>query len=89
MAPLASLAASALPAADRDPVTALKSIGVPLIFMHGTRDSVIPDANSDALHVAAPGSRLWKIPDADHIAALAFPGPWREKLVAAMEAAVR
>ena len=25
----------------------------------------------------------------DHIAALAFPGPWREKLVAAMDAAVR
>jgi hypothetical protein len=32
---------------------------------------------------------MWKIPDADHIAALAYPGPWREKLVAAMDAAVR
>ncbi|HET9024094.1 MAG TPA: alpha/beta hydrolase [Burkholderiaceae bacterium] len=89
MAPLASLAASALPPAGKDPVTALKSIRVPLIFMHGTRDSVIPHANSDALHAAAPDSRLWKIPDAEHIAAFAFPGPWREKLVAAMDAAVR
>jgi pimeloyl-ACP methyl ester carboxylesterase len=89
LAPLASLAASALPSPDKDPVAALKSIRVPLIFVHGTRDSVIPQANSDALHAAAPGSRLWKIPDADHIAALAFPGPWREKLVAAMDAAVR
>lgn len=89
MAPLASLAAAALPGPDKDPVTALKSIGAPLIFMHGTRDSVIPHANSDALHAAAPSSLLWKIPDAEHIAALAFPGPWREKLVAAMDAAVR
>ena len=89
MAPLASLAAAALPAADKDPVAALKSIGVPLLFMHGTRDSVIPHANSDTLHAAAPASRLWKIPDAEHIAALALPGPWREQLVAAMDAAVR
>jgi hypothetical protein len=89
MAPLVSLAASALPPPDKDPVAALKSIRVPLIFVHGTRDSVIPPANSDALHAAAPGSQLWKIPDADHISALAFPGSWREKLVAAMDAAVR
>jgi fermentation-respiration switch protein FrsA (DUF1100 family) len=89
MAPLASLVASALPPPDKDPAAALKSIRVPLIFVHGTRDSVIPHANSDALHAASPGSQLWKIPDADHISALAFPGPWREKLVGAMDAAVR
>jgi fermentation-respiration switch protein FrsA (DUF1100 family) len=89
MASLASWAASALPPPDKDPRTALNSIRVPLIFIHGTRDSVIPHANSDALHEAAPGSQLWKIPDADHIAALAFPGPWRERLVAAMDEAVR
>jgi fermentation-respiration switch protein FrsA (DUF1100 family) len=89
MAPLAALAASALPSPDRDPEAALKSIRVPLIFVHGTRDSVIPHANSDALHAAAPGSQLWKIPDAEHIAAMAFPGAWREKLIAAMDAAVR
>jgi fermentation-respiration switch protein FrsA (DUF1100 family) len=89
MAPLVALAASALPSPDKDPEAALKSIRMPLIFIHGTRDSVIPHANSDALHVAAPGSQLWKIPDAEHIAAMAFPGAWREKLVAAMEAAVR
>ena len=89
MAPLASLAASGLPSADKDPVTALKSIEVPVIFMHGMRDSVIPHAGSDALHAAAPSSQLWKIPGAEHIAALAFPGPWREKLVIAMDDAVR
>ena len=89
MAPLASLAASGLPGADKDPVAALKSIGVQVIFMHGTRDAVIPHANSDVLHAAAPSGQLWKIPGADHIAALAVPGPWREKLVAAMDAATR
>ena len=73
----------------KDPVTALKSIDLPLIFIHGTRDSVIPHANSDALHAAAPASRLWKIPDAEHIAAFAFPGQWRERLVTALDAAVR
>lgn len=89
MAALASLAAPGLPGADKDPVTALKSIRVPVIFVHGTRDAVIPHANSDALHAAAPSNQLWKIPGADHIAALAVPGPWREKLVAEMDAAVR
>jgi fermentation-respiration switch protein FrsA (DUF1100 family) len=89
LAPLASLAAPALPPPERDPVTALKAIDVPLIFLHGTRDSVIPHANSDALHAAAPGSRLWKTPGAEHIAALAVPGPWREQLVAAIDAAVK
>ena len=90
MAPIASLAAPALPGSDKDPITALKSVSLPLIFMHGTRDSVIPHANSDALHAAAPTtSLLWKVPDADHIATLGFPGPWREKLVAAMDSAVR
>ena len=89
MGPLASLAVSALPGPEKDPVTALKRINVPLVFMHGTRDSVIPNENSDALHAAAPSSQLWKIPGAEHIAALALPGPWREKLLEAMAAAVR
>lgn len=89
MAPLASLAASALPGPDKDPVTVLKSIGVPLIFVHGTRDSVIPHTNSDALHAAAPGSTLWKVEGAEHIAALALPGQWRDRMAATMDAAVR
>lgn len=88
MAPIASLAASALPGPDKDPVTALKSIRTPLIFMHGERDAVIPPAGSDALHAAALASELWTIPGAEHIAAFAVPGPWRERLTGAMDAAV-
>lgn len=89
LAPLASLAVVSLPGESKDPVAALAKIEVPLIFMHGTRDSVIPHENSDALHAAKPGSRLWKIPGGEHIAALGVPGPWREKFVEAIDAAVR
>jgi fermentation-respiration switch protein FrsA (DUF1100 family) len=88
MAPVAALAAAALPGSDKDPITALKSIKVPLIFLHGTRDSVIPHTHSDTLHGAAPGSQLWKVPGGDHITALATPGPWRDQLIAAMDARV-
>ena len=88
MAPVAALAAAALPDSDKDPVNALKSIRMPLIFIHGTRDSVIPHTHSDTLHAAAPSSQLWKVTDGAHITALAMPGPWREKLVAEMDTRV-
>jgi uncharacterized protein len=89
LGPVAALAVGVLPGPERDPITALAGMNVPIIFVHGKRDSVIPHGNSDVLHAAAPTSRLWKIPEVDHIAAFVFPGPWREKLVAAMDAAVR
>ena len=89
LAPLATLTAGMLPGADKDPITALQSIKVPLIFVHGTRDSIIAAANSEKLHAAAPGSQHWSVPDAMHIASLAQPGSWREKLVLAMDATVR
>ena len=89
LAPLAALTAGVLPGADRDPITSLKSIQVPLIFVHGARDSIIPAANSERLHTAAAGSQYWSVPDATHIMALAQPGAWREKLVGAMDEAAR
>ncbi len=89
LAPIAALTAGVLPGQDKDPITALKSIQVPLIFVHGARDSIIPPANSERLHAAKPGSQHWSVPDAMHIMALAQPGSWREKLVQAMDAAVR
>ena len=89
LAPVAALTAGVLPGPDQDPITALKSIRVPLIFVHGARDSIIAAANSEKLHAAATGSQHWSVPDAMHIAALAQPGSWREKLVQAMDEAVR
>jgi len=89
LAPIAALTVGVLPGPDKDPITALKSIRVPLIFVHGARDSIIPAANSERLHAAAPGSQHWSVPDAMHIMALAQAGSWREKLVQAMDNAVR
>ena len=88
LAPVAALTVGVLPGPDKDPITALKSIRVPLIFVHGARDSIIAAVNSEKLHAAATGSQHWSVPDAMHIAALAQPGSWREKLVHAMDAAV-
>ena len=89
LAPVAALTAGVLPGPDKDPITALKSIHIPLIFVHGKRDSIIDAVNSERLHAAAPGSQHWSVPDAMHIMALAQPGSWREKLVQAMDEAVR
>ena len=89
LAPIAALTAGVLPGPDRDPITALKSIRIPLIFVHGKRDSVIDAVNSERLHAAATGSQHWSVPDAMHIMALAQPGSWRKTLVQAMDEAVR
>jgi fermentation-respiration switch protein FrsA (DUF1100 family) len=90
LAPVAGIAASVLPPAERDPIAALKSIRVPLIFVHGKRDSVIPSRYSEELHAAAGEPRqLWLVPGADHMMVFGVPGSWREKLVAALDAAVR
>jgi fermentation-respiration switch protein FrsA (DUF1100 family) len=90
LAPVAGIAASVLPPAERDPITALKSIRVPLIFVHGKRDSVVPSRYSEELHAAAGEPRqLWLVPGADHMMVFGVPGPWREKLVAALDAAIR
>ena len=89
LAPVAALTVGVLPGPDKDPITALKLMRVPLIFVHGARDSIIAAVNSERLHAAAPGSQHWSVPDAMHIMALAQPGSWREKLVQAMDASVK
>ena len=88
LAPIAALTVGVLPGPDKDPITALKSIRVPLIFVHGARDTIIAAVNSEKLHAAASGSQHWSVPDAMHIMALGQPGSWREKLVQALDAAV-
>ena len=81
---------SAFPGSDKDPVTALTSVRVPLIFVHGTRDTVIAHDHSVQLHSAAnPPKELWTVDDAEHVAVFGNDGPWRERLAAALEAAVR
>jgi fermentation-respiration switch protein FrsA (DUF1100 family) len=90
LAPFAPLAARVLPGPDKDPVTALASIRVPLIFVHGTRDAVVSHDHSTQLHAAAHAPKeLWTVPDAEHVMVFGQPGPWREQLAQAMQAAVR
>lgn len=89
LAPAALFVAAALPGADHDPVTALARIRVPLIFVHGQRDRVIGHSHSEALHAAAAAdAQLWLVPDGQHLMAL-YGGPWRDRLLQAMIAAVK
>ena len=57
-----------------DPVTALGSITAPLLFVHGTRDSVVNARHSEQLHTAArEPKRLLKVDGAVHMEALMRP----------------
>ncbi len=90
LAPLAPLVMGVLPGTEKDPASALASIRVPLIFVHGTRDAVIAHHHSDQLLAAAnPPRELWTVQDGEHIMVFGAAGPWREKLMQAMDAAVK
>jgi fermentation-respiration switch protein FrsA (DUF1100 family) len=90
LAPAIPLVLLALPGADKDPLAAVAKIHVPLIFVHGTRDAVIGHDHSAQLHAAANAPKeLWTVEGADHMTVFASPGPWRERLLQAMAAAVR
>jgi fermentation-respiration switch protein FrsA (DUF1100 family) len=90
LAPLAPLVINAFPGPDKDPITALKSVRVPLIFVHGTHDALVPHDHSTQLHAAASApAELWTVAGAQHVAVFGEPGPWRDRLTRALEAAVR
>ena len=90
LAPLAPLLMRAFPGPEKDPITALQKVKVPLIFVHGTRDAVIAHDHSTQLHAAAHAPKeLWTVEDAEHVAVFGNAGPWREKLMQGMDAAVR
>jgi len=89
LAPLAPLVMRALPGPEKDPITALRAVHVPLIFVHGTRDAVIAHDHSVQLHAAAnEPKQLWTVDDAEHVAVFGDPGPWRDRLAAALEDSV-
>ena len=90
LAPFAPFVMRSFPGPEKDPLTALRSVRVPLIFVHGTRDAVIAHDHSVQLHAAANAPKeLWTVDDAQHVAVFGNAGPWRERLAAAMDAAVR
>jgi pimeloyl-ACP methyl ester carboxylesterase len=74
LAPLLPLALPLLPPERDDPVSALQSIRVPLLFVHGTLDHIVRPAHSERLHAAAHEPRqLLLAPGAVHMEALMRP----------------
>jgi fermentation-respiration switch protein FrsA (DUF1100 family) len=89
LAPLLPLAAALLPGPDKDPLTALARIDVPLVFVHGRADRVIPFAHSERLFAAAKApKRLITVDDAEHLQAV-MQAPVQSALVQAIREAVR
>lgn len=91
LAPLLPLA-GLLPDAASDPLAALQAPALrelPLLFVHGTADRVIPYRNSEQLYAAAQGSKqLLRVPDANHMEAL-MRRDVQARVLAAMLDAVR
>lgn len=74
LAPLLPVALPMLPGRDDDPVTALADIRLPLLFVHGTRDSVMRQAHSERLYAAAREPKELLLADgAVHMEALMRP----------------
>jgi hypothetical protein len=74
LAPLLPLALPLLPPEADDPITALATIRVPLLFVHGTLDHVVRHAHSERLHAAAQAPKqLLLASGAVHMEALLRP----------------
>ncbi len=87
LAPFLPLALPMLPAAAEDPITALASIAVPLLFLHGEADTVVRAHHSEQLHAAArEPKRLLKVDRAMHMEPAMRPGVQRELLTALRQA---
>jgi fermentation-respiration switch protein FrsA (DUF1100 family) len=85
LAPFLPLALPLLPPAERDPIAALAAIDLPLLFVHGTRDAVIPFKHSEQLFAAArEPKRFIKADGAQHMEAL-MRGGVQADVLAAME----
>ncbi|MGE5337343.1 MAG: alpha/beta hydrolase [Gemmatimonadota bacterium] len=71
LAPFLPLALPWLPPRERDPVAMLGHIDLPLLFVHGTADAVIPYQHSEQLFAAArEPKRLIRVDGGEHMEAL-------------------
>jgi hypothetical protein len=86
LAPVAPLVLKAFPG-RKDPITVLRAVRA-ADLVHGTRDAVIAHDHSVQLHAANAPKELWMSQTAS-TSRFGNPGPWRERLAAALEAAVR
>lgn len=81
LAPFLPLALPLLPPRERDPVAMLEKIDVPLLFVHGTADVVIPYKHTEQLYAAArEPKRLIRVDGREHLEALMVSGVQREVL---------
>ena len=51
-----------------DSLGKIAAVEIPVLFIHGEEDSVVPVQMSQALYEATPGRKqIWRIPNADHV----------------------
>jgi len=85
----APLASAALPGRDKDPVTAIATLRMPVLVLHGELDAVIPVEHGQRLHDAAhEPRRLLRIAGGEHIDALMRPEV-RQQVLLAMDTALK
>jgi hypothetical protein len=85
---LAGLAGASLPGAASDPRTAIATLRVPVLVVHGERDPIVPAAHAQRLYEAAREPRtLILVPDGQHIEALTRP-ELRARILQAMAQAL-
>ncbi|HET9642161.1 MAG TPA: alpha/beta hydrolase [Burkholderiaceae bacterium] len=85
---IAPAALQVLPGDDRDPVSAIRSVRVPVLVMHSADDSVVPIHHGRALFAAANEPRQWlEVKQSQHIEGLARE-PVRREVAAAMLSAL-
>jgi uncharacterized protein len=69
--------------AQASPAGAIRSARVPVLLIHGTRDTNIPLRQSEELHALNPrATTLWIVPGAEHVAALGVcPGEYTARVL--------
>jgi len=82
-------AAWLLPGSERDPLTAVKKLKVPLFVLHSSDDAVVPLAHGKALYAAAPEPKQWlEVQQTQHVDGLTHE-PVRQQVIAAMQRALQ
>jgi uncharacterized protein len=85
---LASVAGASLPDAASDPRTAIATLQMPVLILHGEQDRTVPVAHAQRLYDAAHEPRtLIHVPNGQHIEALTRP-ELRARILQAMEQAL-
>ena len=76
-------------AARADSGPTLREIKVPTLVVCGAEDALTPDADSEAIQRAIPGSRLEVIPKAGHLSAVEDPAAFNAALLSFLPAVPR